>query len=234
MKIPGIIHQIWSGIEEPLPEQFRKLGDTWKEFHPDWQYEFWNHEKINAFIGDFYPQYWDTYQNFKYNIQRWDAIRYLILDKIGGIYADFDTECLKPMDHFLKDKECCFSVEPREHADILGLPLLINNAIMMSVPNHDFMKKIIIEVFEGNLTQIYSHRNLEILDTTGPLMLTKLYKKYGKESNVFLMPAKNISPFTQQDTVDYLNNHNINVLEKKLERAYAVHYFLNTWSLKKN
>ncbi|MEY8685238.1 glycosyltransferase family 32 protein [Bacteroides sp. AN502(2024)] len=223
--IPRIIHQIWSGIENPLPEKFRALGETWKEHHPDWKYELWDHGRINTFILDFYPQYWNVYQNFKYNIQRWDAIRYLILDKIGGIYADFDTECLKSLDPFLKDKECCFSVEPQEHAAVLGLPLLINNAIMMSVPNHAFMKRIIIEVFERNFDASYSHRNLEILDTTGPLMLTRTFERYGKGSNVFLMPAENISPFTQQDTMDYLNNRNMDILENKLEKAYAIHYF---------
>ena len=232
MEIPKIIHQIWSGIEDPLPEQFRILGETWKEHHPDWKYELWNHDKMNSFILEFYPQYWDTYQSFKYNIQRWDAIRYLILDKIGGIYADFDTECLKSMNSYLKSKECCFSVEPKEHATILRLPMLINNAIMMSIPNHKFMKKVIVEVFESNSNTVYPHRNLEILDTTGPLMLTRTYEKYGKENNVFLMSAENVSPFTQQDTIDYLNNRNIDLLESKLNNAYAIHYFLNTWSLK--
>lgn len=105
---------------------------------------------------------------------------------------------------------------------------------MMSVPSHAFMKKIIIEVFERNSDVPYSHRNLEILDTTGPFMLTKTYERYGKESNVFLMPSENISPFTQQDTIDYLNNRNMDILENKLEKAYAIHYFLNMWSLKKN
>lgn len=27
-KVPKIIHQIWSGIDEPLPEMFEKLGQT--------------------------------------------------------------------------------------------------------------------------------------------------------------------------------------------------------------
>lgn len=232
MKIPRIIHQIWSGIEDPLPEQFRVLRETWKEHHPNWKYELWNHEKMNSFILEFYPQYWNTYRNFKYNIQRWDAIRYLILDKIGGIYTDFDTECVKPINDFLENKECCFSIEPQEHANILGLPMLINNAIMMSIPGHDFMKRVIIEVFERTSNTPYSHRNLEILDTTGPLMLTRTYEQYDKKNDVFLMPAENMSPFTQQDTINYLNNRNIDLLESKLEEAYAIHYFLNTWSLK--
>ena len=34
--IPKIIHQIWSGVDEPLPEYFSVLGETWKKYHPDW------------------------------------------------------------------------------------------------------------------------------------------------------------------------------------------------------
>ena len=44
MKIPKVIHQIWSGIEEPLPPYFELLGNTWKEFQPSWDYIFWDNE----------------------------------------------------------------------------------------------------------------------------------------------------------------------------------------------
>jgi mannosyltransferase OCH1-like enzyme len=81
-EIPKIIHQIWSGIDEPLPEIFRQFGETWKEHHPTWKYEFWDNERMITFVKKYYPQYWDTYNTFPYNIQRWDAIRYLILYKM--------------------------------------------------------------------------------------------------------------------------------------------------------
>ena len=90
--IPQIIHQIWSGIDEPLPETAQILGDTWKQDYPDWEYKVWNNQMMNDFVQQYYPQYWEIYQKFPYNIQRWDTIRYLILDKIGGMYVDFDYE----------------------------------------------------------------------------------------------------------------------------------------------
>lgn len=40
MKIPKIIHQIWSDVEKPLPEYFAALGDTWKRDYPNWEYVF--------------------------------------------------------------------------------------------------------------------------------------------------------------------------------------------------
>ena len=113
--ILNIIHKIWSGIEEPLPEHFRQFAETWKACHHDWEYQLWDNDRMNTFIGDHYPTYWDTYLSFQYNIQRWDAIRYLILDKIGGMYVDFDIECLRPHDSLIQGHTCCFSSEPESH-----------------------------------------------------------------------------------------------------------------------
>ena len=68
--IPKIIHQLWSGIDEPLPKHFRQFGETWKTCHPDWEYQFWDNDRMNAFINQYYPDYWNIYQSFQYNIQR--------------------------------------------------------------------------------------------------------------------------------------------------------------------
>lgn len=76
------------------------------------------------------------------------AIRYLILDKIGGMYVDFDTECLASHNDLLKDKTCCFSMEPKEHGKRFGRELFFNNAMMACVPGHPFMKKIVDTVFQ--------------------------------------------------------------------------------------
>ena len=46
-KIPKIIHQIWSGIDGPLPNYFKRLGDTWKRDYPDWEYILWDNARIN-------------------------------------------------------------------------------------------------------------------------------------------------------------------------------------------
>ena len=61
INIPQIIHQIWSGIDEPLPTHFKMLGETWKYDYPDWKYEFWDNERMNGFIIEHYPQYWEKY-----------------------------------------------------------------------------------------------------------------------------------------------------------------------------
>jgi mannosyltransferase OCH1-like enzyme len=63
--IPKIIHQVWEGRRDPLPDFYKQLSETWKEHHPDWQYEFWNGDRIEAFVEDNFPHLKDAYFNFK-------------------------------------------------------------------------------------------------------------------------------------------------------------------------
>jgi len=34
-KITQVMHQIWSGVEEPLPKHFKNFGKTWQYDYPD-------------------------------------------------------------------------------------------------------------------------------------------------------------------------------------------------------
>jgi len=230
-KIPKIIHQIWSGIDGPLPEQFEVFSQTWKECYPDWKHISWNNEMINDFIRSYYPEYWDVYTGFHYNIQRWDAIRYLILYKYGGMYVDYDYESLESMEVWLKDKECCFSMEPEIHSPRLG-EAFFNNAMIISVSNHFFMKKIISYVFsEETLLFDWHDKGPCIMNTAGPEMLIKMYKELSNEEKeqIFLIPAKNVSPFDRYQLRRLRCGERSEELEQCLDDAYAVHYFFNTW-----
>ena len=52
-KMPSIIHQIWSGVDGPLPEHFRVLGETWKGTIRTGSINFGITE-MNEFIQEFY------------------------------------------------------------------------------------------------------------------------------------------------------------------------------------
>ena len=232
--IPKIIHQIWSGIDEPLPEYFRQFGETWKENHPDWKYEFWDNDRINSFINKYYPQYWDIYRSFQYDIQRWDAIRYLILDKIGGLYVDFDTECLQAHDCLLQEKTCCFSMEPEKHRLNFKKTVLFNNALMACIPEHPFMKKIIEAVFSytpKKETFSEESRRMEILNTTGPFILVDTYEKYQEKEQVYLIPPEHVSPLDMSELAQIRRGYERAEFDEKIIKAYSVHYFWGNWWL---
>jgi len=235
--IPRIIHQIWSGIEEPLPDFFRALGETWKEQYPEWKYEFWNNDRMNDFINKFTPEYREAYNRYPYNVQRWDTIRYLILDKIGGMYVDFDYESIEPIDPLLDGKTCCFAMEPRSHCRIFKREVMFNNALMACVPGHPFMKKIIRRAFSDEVVNYRGKsKDVCVWKTTGPWPLIDLYEQASEEekSTVYLIPDKYVTPFDVMQARQLRKGVKNDELENCLKEAYAVHYFFNSWLVNDN
>lgn len=235
--IPKIIHQIWSDINDPLPELFMEFSQTWKKHHPEWKYELWNEERMNRFVRDYYPQYREAYFRFPYNIQRWDSIRYLFLYEMGGMYVDFDSECLEPFDDLLKDKTCCFSLEPKEHGRVFKKELFFNNALIAVVPKHPFIKEIIDFVFNNPKTVQFTtlhNKGIEVQESTGPLALVRLYENYPAKDSIYLIPAEYVSPFSVSDINRLKRGDRSDELEKKMANACSIHYFFNTWIQGKN
>ena len=231
-RIPKIIHQVWSGIDEPLPKHFEKLGESWKSDYPEWEYIVWDNQKMNDFILSNYPEYWESYQAFPYNVQRWDVIRYLILDKIGGMYVDFDYQSLARMDSLLENKTCCFS-EEENYINKKGEKVSVfNNALMLSVPKHPFMQKIIETAFSDKMVYANPEPKQQcVLSTTGPGMITTLYNSLLSEEkeNVYIIPAKYVTPFSVLQARFVRQGYNGPEVKKALEEAYAVHYFWVGW-----
>ena len=232
METPKIIHQIWSSKRMPLPEVFKELSETWKEKHPDWQYILWDDAMMDGFMRKHYPQYIDTYNSFLYDIQRWDTIRYLILYEMGGMYVDFDMECLENVEPLLQ-KGCCFGTDTDENiiyaSHVKGGYL--NNTFITSTPKHPFIGKIVEHVFDENriLPSADTHKLLYVLQTSGALMLSDTYDAYEEKDDVYIIPACNIAPFSVMEASAIRRGDICPEWEERLQQAYAVHYFMGTW-----
>lgn len=94
MTIPKIIIQTWK--TKKLPDEFKNWSLTWKRNNPDFTYLFFDDNECFRFVFKYYPQYLDLYESLS-NIEKADVFRYLILHKYGGVYADMDTSCFKPI-----------------------------------------------------------------------------------------------------------------------------------------
>ena len=107
--IPKIIHQIWIG-PKTIP---KKYMDTWKSLHPDWEYMLWTDETIKQ-------KYPKGFKNQKHinEIEEWagkaDIMRYEILHKYGGFYADADSICVNKLDDFFLDRDSFAGFENEE------------------------------------------------------------------------------------------------------------------------
>jgi len=232
--IPEIIHQIWSGKDGPLPDLLKEWGQSWIKYHPDWKYELWENDRINSFIREYFPQYVEIYDQFPYDIQRWDAIRYLILLKNGGMYVDFDYECLEPLGDILRGKECCFSMEPETHIhpEAKETSCNFNNALMACSPNHPFIMEIIKEVFsEKERGYPVNDKFHYVLSTTGPIILMNTYEKYAHKDDIYLIPSELVSPFGVKEIRLLASGIKNQYFEEKIKKAKALHYFWGSWKL---
>lgn len=227
MKIPKIIHQTWKTSR--IPKSFETLSDSWKSAHLDWDYVLWTDELNRNFILNYFPDFITTYDKYPRNILRVDAVRYLILLIYGGVFVDFDYECLKNVEPLLSDAEIVFGEEPLEHATIHNKKRIISNAFMASVPDHPFFHVIKKELFENhNLNKYTSDSDSQILETTGPFMLTRIVEEHRRDTSIKILSDSLLYPITKSELNDpYIMNDDI--IQQKICGAYAIHYYHGTW-----
>ena len=180
MPIPAIIHQIWMSGEPP--PRLASAAASWREQHPSWEYRLWTEVTLAELVRTQYAELWDLYRGYPEMIQRVDAARYMLLHHFGGVYADFDVECVRPLEPL------------RTHRVVLPAtdPLGLANDLMLAQPRHPVFASIV-----GRLPQSFSAwqrpyvpRHFRILLTTGSLHLTRSVARAAERSEVHVLPRE--------------------------------------------
>lgn len=223
MIIPKIIHQIWLSKYMSIPPQFTNWGLSWKALNPDYQYIFWDDLKIDFFLNNYFGNKKGILDRFPYDIQKCDILKYLILYVYGGIYADFDSKCVKNLTPLLDNKTFYITSDPHYSETSL------NNSFIASVPKNEFVSLIIDFCFEKALYLKFNDRINAILNTTGPKMLNLLYEGYPTKEQITILHYKYTSPLTQIDSYRLLKGSDSPVLQDKIKEAFVIHYFMGTW-----
>lgn len=99
-----ILHQIWVG--PPRPEHLDRMAATWQQQHPNWGYLLWDENAIDNFglvNRNLYDRAEQLVPPDAVGQYRADIARYEILHRYGGVYADLDTTCQKPIDGLLPE-----------------------------------------------------------------------------------------------------------------------------------
>ena len=173
--IPKIIHQTYK--TDQIPEHWKEGQQRCIDLHPDYQYILWTDEMALNFIKEEFPWFLDTFQSYKYPIQRADAMRYFVLLSYGGVYIDLDDGCQRPLDPLLRVPAFLRKTSP------LG----VSNDVMGFVPRHPFLLKVIKNLKHYNKN--WYNPYMTIMSSTGPLFISIIWKQY-KRWNHF----KNLNP----------------------------------------
>jgi mannosyltransferase OCH1-like enzyme len=163
-RIPRIIHQTWK--TENIPDKWKSVSQSCRSLMPDYDYKLWTDESSRDFISDHYPWFLDTFDNYPYNIQRADAIRYFVLHYYGGIYIDLDIGCLRPADQLLVYPV----ILPKT------IPVGVSNDLMFSAKGHPFLEQTIHNLATFDHSWILNYPT--VMFTTGPMFLSILYALY--------------------------------------------------------
>lgn len=136
--IPKRIFQTWKSKVE-FPPKFLYWLSTFRQFNPNFEQIIWDDADNDRFIASHFDWFLSTYRGYPREIYRADAIRYFFLYTFGGIYADMDVECLKPLDGFLKRADVLLGRMGNDPNHAHSIP----NAIMASKPRQEFWLLVI-------------------------------------------------------------------------------------------
>ncbi|WP_051960388.1 glycosyltransferase family 32 protein [Devosia riboflavina] len=226
--IPKILHFTWKS--EQLPRQMQAYYDAWRRLHPDWDIRLWTDETMRAFVAETYPAVVATYDAYPKMIQRADSFRYLVLGAMGGVYADLDVEPFQSIDGLL-NYECFLGIEPLEHIfpdrHHQGVPFLLTNAFMGSVPGHRLWQDIV-----ARMPDLVDQ---ETFYSTGPSMVTASVLRLQKEDRPTLLSPMVWSPLladgrkTRSDAEAIALLEPIGTVVPATSGSLVSHVWMTTW-----
>lgn len=114
--IPKIIHNIWTQGYRNLPNKNKINYMKIKKLNPNWKFIIWDECKIKKILKK-YPKIEFLYKNaeklsgiIKIESAKSDIARYLIMKEYGGLYYDFDFECISSFNKLFSQNEPANSV----------------------------------------------------------------------------------------------------------------------------
>jgi hypothetical protein len=193
--VPKIIHQLAPKDSSTWPEVWHTCQASWKKQYPDYQYMMWTDEKMDEFMRNEFPSYYQMYKNYHRNIYRVDAVRYFILYKYGGIYADMDVEVLKDFMSSVNPNKIHILESPYKHNENC------QNALMISPKGHPFWLHVFRELKRSQYRTC-------ILDVAGPRMIDRCMQSWWLAGfylctlpHVFFNPNKNTLATVSRDVL---------------------------------
>ena len=219
--LPRIIHQTWK--TDRLPDDYARYRERMLALHPDWEHRLWSDEDNRRLIAEHYSWFLETYDGYKHNIERVDAVRYFILLHHGGVYLDLDMECLKPIDALLDADGLFFSLlaGPKIDNSIIG------NAFMAAPKGHAFF---------AYLTKKLPHLKkrdvtfADVFHNTGPDMLSQQIRLCEAMFRFNIIGLDKICDRSVLAQNPALSGKSIEaVREEKL--LYLIHHGTNVWNV---
>lgn len=147
---------------------------------PGWKYQLWTEKEIAKF-GLKNKKLYRRFMAEKYYHGASDVVRIEVLERLGGIYIDADTERLASIDDAPFMQADFFAVEANKPHGVPAGMQRIANGVMGSVPGHPILKAYIAAM--GKAKQVRP-----AWSTIGGTMLTMIVAKHRTPGTMILEP----------------------------------------------
>jgi mannosyltransferase OCH1-like enzyme len=174
MEITRCIHQIWIQGAAALPPRYRSAVSTWKTRNPGWTHHLWDDASLRGLMRARASDWWAVYSMQPEAEAKADVARYALLHTIGGLYADVDTECRRPLDRLLAPGDArlhatFYSGDTRPPVDCA------TNSVLAGRPGHPIWPLVLRRLETNGL-------HLDVVFRTGPDMLRPILRMYAEEN----------------------------------------------------
>ncbi len=195
-RIPHALHRVWLG-EAEMPERYRGFADTFVEHHPGWEMRLWTDVDLPSLeIGE------TERARVRSSSELSNLVRYEILSRHGGVYADTDVECLRCFEPLLRGADSFAGLE---------LPGRVGTAVLGSVPGHRAFTRAARECRETLGLGAQSP------DANGPYFLSLILEQ---EPGVRIFDQSTFYPYLWTEPERSGDS---------FPRAYAVHHWAASW-----
>jgi mannosyltransferase OCH1-like enzyme len=162
MSIPKIIHQTFKTSK--LPFLTRWHISRLKKRNPQYRYEFYDDDRINAFLSEEYDEkVISAYKRLNIGAAKADFFRYAVLYKKGGVYLDIDCSVNSRLDDFIApDDRALLSPEKN--------PAIYVQWAMIYEAGHPFLERTIEMILDNIEQNRYPH---DVHKMTGPAIYSK-------------------------------------------------------------
>lgn len=225
MAIPKVIHQLWKDAD--LPERYQALRRGWIRRHPGWDHRLWTDRDLEALVEARRPDLLAMFRAYPKGVNRADLGRYLVLQAFGGVYADLDCACLRPIEPLLEGAGFVIGLEPKAHntgnraAAGRGMERIICASFIAAEPGHPFWDRVIALAQDSAGLE-------DVLDQTGPFLLTRAYESLSDPDAIRVLPAERLYPFSKTDCWSG-RAYDIEYWEQATREAYVAHYWDGGW-----
>lgn len=202
MSLPKILHQLAPANKDDWHPIWHKCRESWINNFKSVNFILWSDEEAESLVNSYYPDLYDLYKKFPFQINRIDFVRFCILHKYGGVYADMDMYCYK--DFFNELTKDCYIVGSGMQQEI------VQNSLMASQPNSEFFFKCIYackNAFDSGI-HAYDKSNITskqsndyVLNVTGPRLLTNVYNSNKSLVNILSVSEYNPNYLDYNDSI---------------------------------